>query len=276
MKLTRHKVRLIVADDDGEIGGPAPDYERRAVPIPQRVRVTEVEDPEEAAGRARAEAALQALIDSRGISTNSFEYVLARRCVNLLAEGQINEFVRLYDQLPPRVFHASAPLADPAKARRWLWDAIARAKAADATEEIAALKREVASLRKQLAGSVPQHGGAPCADTGALGAPSPVVLAVPPVEGAPITPTDVMPPSERSDLPCNMVQQPGADDGKRPQPMLGRGPVIDAVPVKKPEASGTGFARPADATRAGEWDRSENARRWREWRAAGNDVDYLL
>jgi hypothetical protein len=83
-----------------------------------------------------------------------------------------------------------------------------------------------------------------------------------------ITPStgDILPPSENSHLPQNMRAPVGADDWKAAPK-----PVIDVVPTPVEPA-----ARAAPSpTVAGEWDRSEHGKLWREYRALHGD-DYLL
>jgi hypothetical protein len=214
-----------------------------------------------------SESILAELIASRCLRS-AFHKACAAKAAKALARDHPRDASAWLELLPPPMrVDASGRTVSGEAARSRLLELVMNAQAADAVEEqreVERLQRENAELRARL-GAVAVDRAAGVADVGTASRPSPTPatpeLVVAPVPRL-ITPTeaDIIPPSELG------VPRPAYPDDAKAQARR-NAPVIDNPP--QPVAG--------DPTRADEWDRSENAARWREYRRTHGDMDdYLL
>jgi hypothetical protein len=202
-----------------------------------------------------SEAILAELIGSRGL-TSAFHKACAAKAAKALARDHPRD-ASAWLELLPSAGRVAERVVSAHDAKQRLLELVMNAQAADQVEEareVDALRAENARLRG-LVDAVAVDRAAGVAAGGTLARPSPT----PEVERV-ITPSigDICPPGERSDGP------PGAPLRQAKPPV-----VIDQVPAPAPVAG--------DPTREGEWDRSENAAKWREYRRTHGDMDdYLL
>jgi hypothetical protein len=115
----------------------------------------------------RSERFLAELCASRNIQ-GDVDRMLASKAVAALAENKVADFLKLLDQLPPRVAVVDGrPTESAESAKAAVMQLIAAAQEADRIEqepEIERLRAENARLRKLLAVPVPQGGASSSGD----------------------------------------------------------------------------------------------------------------
>jgi len=253
---TRQKPKAAGSGADPSIKRASAPRKAEPPPAPAPAPVPSVEEQMEG---VTSESILAELIGSRGL-TSAFHRACAAKAARALARDHPRD-ASAWLELLPTATRVAERVVSANDAKQRLLELVMNAQAADAVEEqreVDVLRAENARLRAGL-GAVAIDRAAEVAAGGTLARPSPI----PEVERV-ITPTDIMPPCERSDGPPG----PPLREAKPPT-------VIDVVPAPQPPPNIP--TRAGDPTREGEWDRSENAAKWREYRRTHGDMDdYLL